>query len=128
MRIRLFEPFSKSPRVHHISPDRDRDSMSLDHTTSLSLARALAVGCLSRLDPSIASVDIWDPAAGTGFAGFLLVDALQSAGIQVRYRGQDINQEAVLAGRRRFEAAPDAELAVGNTLGTTSSSISKPIW
>ena len=94
----------------------DSDSVSLEQTTSLSLARALAVGCLSRLDPSIASVDIWDPAAGSGFAGFLLVDALQSAGIQVRYRGQDINQEAVLAGRRRFGAVPDAELAVGDTL------------
>jgi hypothetical protein len=68
------------------------------------------------LDPSIASIDIWDPAAGSGFAGFLLVDALESAGIQIRYRGQDINQEAVLAGRRRFEAVPDAELAVRNTL------------
>ncbi len=96
--------------------DCDRGSVSLEHTTSLSLARALAVGCLSRLDPSIASVDIWDPAAGSGFAGFLLVDALQAAGIQVRYRGQDINHEAVLAGRRRFEATPDAELAARNTL------------
>jgi type I restriction enzyme M protein len=90
--------------------------VSLDHTTSLSLARALAVGCLSRLDPSIASVNIWDPAAGSGFAGFLLVDALESAGIQVRYRGQDINEAAVLSGRRRFEAMADAELAVRNTL------------
>jgi type I restriction enzyme M protein len=96
--------------------DCDRDSVSPEQTTSLSLARALAVGCLSRLNPSNGSVDIWDPAAGSGFAGFLLVDALQSAGIQVRYRGQDINQEAVLAGRRRFEAVPDAELAVGDTL------------
>jgi type I restriction enzyme M protein len=94
----------------------DSDSVNLEQTTSLSLARALAVGCLSRLDPSIASVDIWDPAAGSGFAGFLLVDALQSAGIQVRYRGQDISQDAVLAGRRRFGAVPDAEVAVGDTL------------
>ena len=96
--------------------DPDRDTVSLEHTTSLSLAQALSVGCLSRLDPSTASVNIWDPAAGSGFAGFLLVDALQSAGTQVQYRGQDINQAAVLAGRSLFEAEPDAELSVGDTL------------
>lgn len=85
-------------------------------TTSLSLARALAVGCLSRLDPHITSVDIWDPAVGSGLAGFMLADALESAGVQVRYRGQDINTDAVSASRRRFEAVADAELALGNTL------------
>ncbi len=110
LRAVLEEP--KSDR----NSDRDRDLMAHGLTTSLSLARALAVGCLARLDPSIASVNIWDPAAGSGFAGFVLVDALQSAGIRVRYRGQDINEWAVLASRRRFEAVPDAELAVGNTL------------
>lgn len=96
--------------------DIERGSGILDHTTSVSLAQALAVGCLSRLDPSNGSVGIWDPAAGAGFAGFLLVDALQSVGIQVRYRGQDINQESVLAARRRFEALPDAYLGLGDTL------------
>lgn len=110
LRAVLEEPKS-APHSGH-----DGDSASVDHTTSLSLARALAVGCLNRLDPSIAFVDIWDPAAGTGFAGFLLVDALRSAGIQVRYRGQDIDQRAMSAGRRRFEAVPDAELALGDTL------------
>jgi type I restriction enzyme M protein len=108
--------FDGSKSATHSDDDRgdyDRDSV---HTTSLSLARALAVGCLSRLDPSITSVDIWDPAAGTGFAGFLLVAALRSAEIQVRYRGQDINQQAALAGRRRFEAVPDAEIAIGDSL------------
>lgn len=80
------------------------------------MAQALSVGCLSRLDPSTASVSVWDPAAGSGFAGFLLVDALQSAGMQVRYRGQDINQAAVQASRRLFDAEPDAELSVGDTL------------
>jgi type I restriction enzyme M protein len=98
------------------SVECDRDPVILEQTTSLSLARALAVGCLSRLNPSTESVDIWDPAAGAGFAGFLLVDALRSAGIRVRYRGQDINQQAILTGRRRFEDVPDAELAVGDTL------------
>lgn len=91
-------------------------SVSQEQTTSLSLAQALAVGCLSRLDPGRAFVDVWDPAAGSGFAGFLLVGALQSAGFQVRYRGQDIHREAVVASSRRFEAVPDAELAVGDTL------------
>lgn len=96
--------------------DSDRNSVSLEQTTSLSLARALAVGCLSRLDPGLSSVDIWDPAAGTGFAGFLLVDALESVGLQIRYRGQDINDVAVLASQRRFEGVSDAKVVQGNTL------------
>lgn len=96
--------------------DSDHGSAELEHTTSVSLARALAVGCLSRLDPDRECIDIWDPAAGSGFAGFLLVDALQSAGAQVRYRGQDINGAVVSASKHRFEGVPDFELAVGNTL------------
>lgn len=87
-----------------------------EHTTSPSLARALAIGCLSRLDLGLTSVDIWDPAAGTGFAGRLLVDALRSAGLQVRYRGQEINEASVDASKRRFEAVLDAEIARGDTL------------
>ncbi|WP_284982444.1 N-6 DNA methylase [Arthrobacter sp. efr-133-TYG-118] len=85
-------------------------------TTSLSLARALAIGSLSRLDPSLRSIDIWDPAVGSGFAGFMLTAALESTGVHVRFRGQDISEAAVAASRRRFEAVTDAELAVGNTL------------
>lgn len=112
------------PALHALlqDPDRespsedDRDSAISDQTTSLSLARALAVGCLSRLDSGVTSVDIWDPAAGSGFAGHLLVDALLSAGVQIRYRGQEISQTSVAAGRRRFEDVPDAELAVEDTL------------
>ena len=99
------------------SPDVDPTSMGLEHTTSLTLARALAIGCLSRLDPSVTSLNVWDPAAGSGFAGHMLTDALQSSGVQVRYRGQDISDHAVSVSRRRFEAVPDAEVAVGNTLG-----------
>lgn len=38
------------------------------HTMSLSLARALSVGCLARLDSAISSVNIWDPTAGWGTA------------------------------------------------------------
>ena len=87
-----------------------------EHTTSLSLARALAVGCLSRLEPSLFSVDVWDPASGTGFAGSLLLDALRSAGVQTRYRGQDINQSAVEESRRRFESVPGVEIALADTL------------
>lgn len=86
------------------------------HTTSLSLARALAVGVLSRMDPDKSSVDVWDPAAGSGFAGSLLLDALRSAGVETRYRGQDINESAVTASRRRFNALPNAEVALGDSL------------
>lgn len=96
--------------------DRNRGPVGLEHTTSVSLARALAVGVLSRLDPSLATVDVWDPAAGLGFAGYLLVDALQSSGVNVRYRGQDINEAAVSESLRRFETIRDAEIAHADTL------------
>ncbi|GAB3556227.1 N-6 DNA methylase [Spelaeicoccus albus] len=94
----------------------DRGLAGLEHATSVSLARALAVGGLSRLDPSLTTVNVWDPAAGLGFAGYLLVDALQRSGAQVRYRGQDINEAAVAKSRRRFETVPDAEIARADTL------------
>lgn len=96
--------------------DRERGPVGPEHATSLSLARALAVGVLSRLDPRVMSVDVWDPAVGLGFAGFLLVDALESSGVVVRYRGQDINEAAASASRRRFEAVHDAEIARADTL------------
>lgn len=96
--------------------DRFRGSLPTDCTTSASLARALAVGCLSRLDPGLSSIDVWDPASGSGFAGFLLVEALRSGGTRVRYRGQDISESAVSAGRHLFQGVPDVEFAVGNTL------------
>lgn len=96
--------------------DVDRGSMGLEHTTSASLARALAIGCLSRLDSSLTSVNVWDPAAGSGFAGLMLTEALESNGVRVRYRGQDISESAVSVSRRRFAAVPDAVIAVGNTL------------
>lgn len=96
--------------------DMNRGPVGLEHTTSVSLARALAVGVLSRLDPSLATVDVWDPAAGLGFAGYLLVDALQSSGVNVRYRGQDINEAAVSESLRRFETIRDAEIAHADTL------------
>lgn len=94
----------------------DRGPAGLEYATSVSLARALAVGCLSRLDPGLTTVDVWDPAAGPGFAGHLLVDALQSSGVEVRYRGQDISEAAVSASLRRFEAVHDAEIAHADTL------------
>lgn len=90
-------------------------------TTSLSLARALAVGCLSGLDPSLNAVNIWDPAAGSGFAGFILAHALESAGIKVCYRGQDVNQSAVAASRRRLASLADAEVTLADTLKTDDS-------
>lgn len=79
--------------------DVDRDSIGSEQTTSLTLARALAVGCLSRLDPSLNSLSVWDPTAGSGFAGLLLTNALRSQGVHVSYRGQDINEHAVSASR-----------------------------
>ncbi|WP_197523618.1 HsdM family class I SAM-dependent methyltransferase [Rhodococcus sp. 008] len=99
-----------------VHAERDTNRYSGEHTTSVSLAHALAVGCLSRLDPSQSSVDIWDPAVGSGFAGSLVLEALQSAGVQARYRGQDINESAVEESRRRFEGVADVEIAQGNTL------------
>src|SRR4051794_39154769 len=114
---------AQQPAIEHLLAD-DGDGHSgsetgrigEEHTTSLSLARALGVGGLSRLDPNKASVDIWDPAAGTGFAGSLLLDALRSAGVHTRYRGQDINQAAVEESRRRFDTDSDVAIAHGDTL------------
>lgn len=85
-------------------------------TTSLSLAQALAVGALARLDVNLEAVNVWDPACGTGFAGALLSEALQASGVAVRYRGQDISDAAVQASRHRFESFDDAEIAHGDTL------------
>lgn len=96
--------------------DRDRNQVWLGETTSLSLARALAIGCLSRLDPDLRSINVWDPAAGAGLASQLLVSALRSAGVVVQYRGQDTQAPAVTVAHRRFQGVPNAELAVGNTL------------
>lgn len=92
------------------------DSASGVYTTSLSLARALSVGCLARLDSATSSVNIWDPTAGSGFAGSLLVNALHLAGVQTNYRGQEINEAAAAASQKRFQADPDAEIARGDTL------------
>lgn len=96
--------------------DGENSSLGPEQMTSLSLARALAVGCLGRLDPRLTSIDVWDPAAGSGFAGHLLLDALQTAGRSVRYRGQDISETAVEVSRQRFKEVPDANVALGNTL------------
>lgn len=108
------------PAVLAVFEDRVPPAIGTDlddwMTTSLSLARALAVGSLSRLDRGLPSVNVWDPAAGSGYAGSVLVDALESAGIQVRYRGQDINERAVSTSRQRFATAVDAEIALVNTL------------
>ncbi|HMS74670.1 class I SAM-dependent DNA methyltransferase, partial [Gordonia sp. (in: high G+C Gram-positive bacteria)] len=96
--------------------DLDYEIAGRESTTSDSLARLLTIGCLSRLDPDRTSVDIWDPAAGIGYAGFLIADALQSVGVQVKYRGQDINEQAVSACQRRFAEVSDAKVNLGDTL------------
>lgn len=89
-----------------------QDSM----TTSRSLAQALAVGGLSGLDPRSTEVTIWDPAAGSGYAGGMMADALTAVGIDVRYRGQDIDEHAVIAARERLASLADAEVALADTL------------
>jgi len=109
---------SQHPAVRAIShdangvlhADEDRGMLSTDTVTSPSLAHALAVGCLSRLDQGLTDVNVWDPAAGSGFAGAMLVNALTSAGVRVRYRGQDINDHAVVAAQERFASLPDTEI------------------
>lgn len=95
----------------------DRSRYGLENTTSLSLARALAVGLLARLDSNQRTLNIWDPAAGSGFAGHLLAEALRSSSTEVRYRGQEINEVAASASRLRFEAYTDADVAVCDSLG-----------
>ncbi|TFH72737.1 class I SAM-dependent DNA methyltransferase [Cellulomonas sp. HD19AZ1] len=96
--------------------ERERDFVGPEHATSESLARALAIGGLSRLDPGLTTVKIWDPATGSGFAGLLLVEALRSSGVEVSYRGQDIYEPAVSVCKRRFEAVHNAEIACADTL------------
>ena len=98
------------------SPGDKRASATGVYTTSLSLARALSVGCLARLDSASSAVNIWDPTAGSGFAGSVLVSALQSAGVQTTYRGQEINEAAAAASQARFQTDPAAEIARGDTL------------
>ena len=92
------------------------NKLDSSYTTSPSLARALAVGCLSNLDPSLSTINIWDPAAGSGFAGLMLTSALESMGLSVCYRGQDINEHAVATSRNQLERLVDAEISKGNTL------------
>lgn len=92
------------------------DDLDASFTTSLSLARALAVGCLSGLDPNLTSVNVWDPAAGSGFAGFMLASALESTGVDVSYRGQDINETGLSVARQRFATIDDAKIARADTL------------
>lgn len=87
-----------------------------EHSTSLSLARVLAAGCLARLEPAQTSVSIWDPSVGEGLAGHLLTEGLVASGIHVRFRGQDINTAAVETCRDRFGGVPDAQFATGDTL------------
>ncbi|GAA1455008.1 N-6 DNA methylase [Nesterenkonia lacusekhoensis] len=95
-----------------------KDPLVEQHTTSLSLARALGVSLLSRLGEVSSPVHVWDPAAGTGYAGALLVGALTSTGTNVRFRGQDISSMAVEASQKRFEGLADAEIVAVDSLQT----------
>lgn len=92
----------------------DRQMVAI--TTTLALARASAVGCIGRLDRDMTAVNVWDPTAGTGFAGSLLVDALQSAGVETHYRGQDINCQAVEGSVERLASDAHAVVYVGDSL------------
>ena len=111
---------SKHPAIDYILDRADAPPTASDATdgttTSQSLARALAVGCVSRMDSGLTDVSIWDPAAGSGYAGAMLVQALESAGVRVRYRGQETNRHAVAAARERFESFADAVVAHADTL------------
>lgn len=46
----------------------------------------------------------------------MLADGLESAGVHVRYRGQDISEAATSTGRQRFGESFDAQVATGDTL------------
>lgn len=46
----------------------------------------------------------------------MLADGLESAGVHVRYRGQDISEAATSTGRQRFGERFDAQVATGDTL------------
>lgn len=110
---------SRHPAIQFVlahSSDYCAQKEALSTTTSVSLAQALSIGCLSRLDATRPKVNIWDPAAGSGFAGHLLARALNSAGIEVSYRGEDIDPDAVAASKHRFEDIEDTQVALGNTL------------
>lgn len=100
------------------SPAANSDEQRVrDHlTTSTSLARALSIGLLSRLELDTKEVSVWDPAVGTGFAGLMLTEALENAGVQVRIRGQDIDAGAVQLASERFAGHCDSEFTAGDVL------------
>lgn len=98
------------------SPDQPKADGDQTSVTSPSLALALAVGCLARLNPNLSRINVWDPTSGIGYAGGLLVEALRSAGRHVSYRGQDISDTAISAARQRFADVQDAEFVVADTL------------
>lgn len=62
------------------------------------------------------AVNVWDPTAGTGLAGSLLVNALESAGVETHYRGQDINCQAVEGSAERFASNAHAVVSAGDSL------------
>lgn len=112
-----FESMMELVDVETVSTGPDaQEAFIAGHSTSLSLARMLAAGCLARLDPTQTSVSVWDPAVGEGLAGHLLTAALISSGVHVQFRGQDIASNAVAASRARFERISDAQFATGDTL------------
>src|SRR5690625_2776929 len=92
------------------------ETLGVEHVTSLSLARALAVGCLSRLGRDRDTINIWDPTTGAGIAGSLLANALNDVGTRVSYRGQDISEETLAFSRGQFHSGVDAKVAIANTL------------
>lgn len=105
-----------SPQEASLSSDGPEALLSEVQTTSASLARALAVGLLSGLDQKLTELNVWDPAAGSGYAGAMLAEALTSAGLHVRYRGQEISDQAARRSRERFAGFADAEIANVDTL------------
>ena len=121
---RKVTPKQPHPALSHVlsseegspSTDGPEERLSDVQTTSASLARALTVGLLSGLDQKLTELNVWDPAAGSGYAGAMLAEALTSAGVHVRYRGQEISDHAVRSARERFAGFADAEIVRVDTL------------
>lgn len=93
-----------------------------EHSTSLSLARALSLGCVAGWEATGAdTVEIWDPTIGGAGAASLLAKALSSVGVQAAVRGQDVNEETVQVARARLDHVHTAQVTLGDSLSSPAS-------
>lgn len=95
---------------------KDESADQSHHTTSLSLARALAIGNLSGLRESYSALNIWDPTVGSGLAASLLADALEAVGTRVTFRGQDVSDQAILRANEKLAGVSDVKIAQTDSL------------